>query len=483
MKSVLAAGCALLLLGGALRTGALVTHRPLLGYANNYDFVKISSTVGMWVDEPSADRFAGHASSPYAHYKFHQQKIKSIRYLSSELIFVYASMAVAEVGNLLSGRPRGSMDLRVIGCTKLALFLAVAMFLTTLFFRRSPWLGLASAAVYAVVICDPFVTLYFNTLYFDDSAVFFTWLSIGCALLLLREGQSLLLPLFTVSLFLAGLSKMQHPGLPLALVAGFAIALGPGRRGGKKVWLPLGAAVVSLVLGALNNQAQSMQGMQQAAATDTWFATVLPALSDPPGRLRAAGVPARCASYVGKTWYDPGMQPAPCPEIFKLGRARAVMYLLSEPKALWKVLAHAVALSRPRLEPYGQVESVSGASIESLPEAKLFTLTSWTSRMPVPEFCALVLLCLAAGFVCLVLLWMGKGKGGFAAAACVFLNAGFTATFVASLLGDGYIDLARHEHLGAVALLTLIGVLPFALLDAAGAFRRRLPTAAAATAR
>jgi hypothetical protein len=481
MRSALGAVCALLLLGGALRGVALVTHRPLLGYANNYDFIKISSTVGMWVDEPSADRFAGHASAPYAHYKFHQQKIKSIRYLSSELLLVYTSMAVAEVINLIRGAPRGAIDLRVIGCTKVALFLLAAVFLTVLFFRRSPWLGVASAAVYAVVICDPFVTLYFNTLYFDDSAVFFTWLSIGCALLLGREENRALLALFAVSLFLGGLSKMQHPGLPLALVAGFAIALGPGRRGGKKLWLPLAAAVLSLVLGAVNNQAQSMQGMQQAAATDTWFATVLPALSDPAGKLRAAGVPPRCASYVGKTWYDPGMQPAPCPEIFKLGRSRAVLYLVSEPKALWKVLVHAVALSRPRLEPYGQVENAAGASIESLNEAKLFTLTSWTSRMPVGQFCALVLACLAIGLVSMVLLF--RGKGGPAAAACVLLNAVFTATFVASLLGDGYIDLARHEHLGAVALLALLAVAPLALLEAAGAFSRRSPSAARATPR
>src|SRR4030088_117048 len=77
-----------LLLIGLCRMSQVTFHKPLLGYANNYDFIKISSTLGVWPDEPGVVPTAGHPSAPLSRYRCHG--IRELRYLSSELIFVYA---------------------------------------------------------------------------------------------------------------------------------------------------------------------------------------------------------------------------------------------------------------------------------------------------------------------------------------------------------------------------------------------------------
>lgn len=454
-----------------------MVHSPLLGYANNYDFIKISSTVGLWVLEPGVDPLAAHPDAPLSHYRFHGPKPERYRYLSSELLLIYPALVAADLLNVIRGAARGTIDLRMVGFIKMMLFLAAAIFLAVLFFRRSPWLGLSSAAIFALIVCDPFNTLYFNTLYFDDSALLFTWLAIGCAVLLLGEngGPRWLLPLYCLFLVLAGLSKMQHPGLPLAIVIAYAIALPVVRRRTAALWFPAAAAVLALILGAANNQANSMEAMQHAAATDLWFGTVLPALERPAAALRSLGLPERCDAYVGKTWYDSGMQPGPCPEIFRLGRLKAGWLLLKEPAALSKVLVKAALLSRPRLEPYGQIEGRSNAAIGSLEQWRFFTLTSWTREMPSAPFAALLVMALVTGALSMVLLLLGRAVP--ASGLCLLLNAVLASTFLASLLGDGYQDLPRHMHLGVSAFF-LLPAASIAVLVQLGR-RRRVPRAVA----
>ena len=86
---------ALLLTLGCARIFQVVLHSPMLGYANNFDFIKLSSTVGIWLDEPRVDPLAGHPSAPFSHYRSHGKHIKEFRYLSSEVFLVYPAVAAA----------------------------------------------------------------------------------------------------------------------------------------------------------------------------------------------------------------------------------------------------------------------------------------------------------------------------------------------------------------------------------------------------
>jgi len=449
---------AALLLIGLGRTAEVVFHKPLLGYANNWDFIKISSTLGVWADEQGVEPTAGHPTTPVSHYRTHGERFRELRYLSSELIFVSVAIVVADVLSFLRAYPRHALDLRTVGAVKTLFVLAVGGFLTLLFFQRAPHLGVLSAIIFAAVICDPFNTLYFNTLYFDDSAVMFGCLATGLALFLIATEQppGLLMGIFCVALVLAGLSKMQHAGLPLAIALGYGagrvrrLAGRENRRPGRALLLPLLTALLALGLGIVNNELPSMRGMVSAAAQDTWFGTVLPALKNPNAALTSLGVPERCAALVGKTSFSPEMQSTPCPEIFRLSRFQMVGLLLKEPSAMWRIAERAIPLTRPFIFFYGQVEGRSFGHIED-EGLRFASLGRWFGNVPTPFYVALFVLSLLGGLVSLVLLL--RGDTLYATALSVLLNAVITSTLLACLLGDGYADLCRHFHVAQSALM------------------------------
>src|SRR5215472_8102787 len=449
----------LLLLLGFGRLAQVALHVPLLGYANNYDFIKISSTVGLWVDEVGMDPYEGHPSAPFRHYLSHGIRHRESQYLSSELLFVYPAIAFADAQNFIHGSRVNAFDLRTLGVLKSLCFLAASIFISLLFYRRSAKLGVLSSLIFAVVICDPFNSLYFNTLYFDDSAVIFGYLAVGLGLYLVStERQSTILTVaFCVALLLLGLSKMQHPGLPLAITTAFCAARarrswkdGGGRAMMKACAPALAISLLALWLGVINNRAPSMRGMAAAAATDSWFGMTLPALNNVPATLRSLGLPERCEAFVGKNWYTPGMQPPPCPEIFRLHRFQMVWLLLKEPAALWRILKQAIPSTRPFVVFYGQVEGRNFGHIED-EGARFASLGKFFGELASPVYVLLFVTALVGGLLSLLLLMDGRSE--LCLSFSVFLNAVIVATLIVCLLGDGYADLARHFHIGQSALL------------------------------
>lgn len=464
---------AFVLLLGLARMTQVALHSPLLGYGNNWDFIKLSSTVGIWVDEPGVDRYAGHPSGPYSRYRSHGELSVDRRYLSSELLLVYPAIFVSDVLNRLRGVPRTHFDLRTLGAIKVIFFFIAGAFLSTLFFHRSAWLGLLSALIFAAVICDPINTLYFNTLYLDDSAVLFTYLAVGTALLLIsaRSPPPWLMAAFCIALVLAGWSKLQHPGLPLALVLGYVIAQGRWGADDRAVaWRlipPLVAALITLALASVYSRSRSLQGMAVASSTDVWFHMTLPSVRNPDAVLDSIGIPARCRAYIGKSWFHPGMDQLPCPEIFRLSRFQMVRTLLNEPPALGRILVHAVTISRPSVLDFGHVEGRSFVPAEA-EGLRFSSMARLVDHLPPAAYAAWVLVSLVGGSVSLIALLVARPVPG--ATFCLLLNAVFAATLLASLLGDGFVDFARHMYLGHNALL----ISPVAAMVVVAGLRRRV---------
>src|SRR5438477_13214772 len=104
-KRALGWATALVLLLGLARSAQVASHSPLLGYANNWDFIKVSSTAGIWVDEPGVDPLPGHPPAPYSHYRSHGSRAPERRYLSSELLLVHPAVAVSDAVNLVPWLP------------------------------------------------------------------------------------------------------------------------------------------------------------------------------------------------------------------------------------------------------------------------------------------------------------------------------------------------------------------------------------------
>jgi len=184
--------------------------------------------------------------------------------------------------------------------------------------------------------------------------------------------------------------------------------------------------------------------------TDSWFGMTLLALNKVPATLRSLGLPERCEAFVGKNWYTPGMQPPPCPEIFRLHRFQMVWLLLKEPAALWRILKQAIPSTRPFVVFYGQVEGRNFGHIED-EGARFASLGKFFGELASPVYVLLFVTALVGGLLSLLLLMDGRSE--LCLSFSVFLNAVIVATLIVCLLGDGYADLARHFHIGQSALL------------------------------
>src|SRR5579862_1724141 len=167
--------CLALLALGAVRMGWLVAHQPVLGYANQFDTGRTSACLGLWPDIPAPDRYAAHRAAPFARYVEGERRPDEC-YISSEIAFAALAMTawkLAAQQGLASGE---SMDLRFIGITKALALFVLALIFTVALSERQSWMVL-HALLFAVVLCDPTVTLWMNSLYTEFGAVFFAYLS------------------------------------------------------------------------------------------------------------------------------------------------------------------------------------------------------------------------------------------------------------------------------------------------------------------
>ena len=73
-----------------------------------------------------------------------------------------------------------AMDLRFVGSVKALALLALLALLFTRRARARPAWMIVHAAVFAIVLADPVVSLWMNTLYTEFSAVLFGYAAIGC---------------------------------------------------------------------------------------------------------------------------------------------------------------------------------------------------------------------------------------------------------------------------------------------------------------
>ena len=154
---------------GAWRIAVIVAASPMLGYANQFDMGRTSACFGLWPDLPEPARYEAHPQAPIARYVRGEQRPAEC-YRSSELAFVAAALAIA---------PRdGPVDLRIVGAVKGAVLILVALGLDAALKRRPAW-ALANAAVFAIVLADPMMTLWLNTLYTEFGALVGAYASIG----------------------------------------------------------------------------------------------------------------------------------------------------------------------------------------------------------------------------------------------------------------------------------------------------------------
>ena len=159
----------LLLVTGTVRIGWMAGHQPMLGYANQFDMGRTSACFGLWPNLPEPARYEAHREAPIAQYVEGQRRPEEC-YVSSELIFTGLAMAAWKLAADAGLAASTTMDLRHVGGVKAMALVLLALLFTCLLRDRPAWM-LTHAVVFALVLADPVVSLWLNTLYTEFAAV------------------------------------------------------------------------------------------------------------------------------------------------------------------------------------------------------------------------------------------------------------------------------------------------------------------------
>jgi hypothetical protein len=254
------------------------------------------------------------------------------------------------------------------------------------------------------------------------------------------------------------------------VIAG-ALALHTQRLRHASTWVALALLVAGAGAGLALPSRLSGEGgygwsLRMATATDTYFGAVLAHADDPAEGLRLLGLPERCAPYVGKTWYDPGMQPPPCPEVADVPRTRLVRLFLHEPEIVFRMVRRAVPLLQPFVvRSFGQVEGGHYQQADLRVATGLPSAATWIEALPRAVFTVLLALTLGGVLAAAIDLPLAHARGAAGGALllpALVLVAGTVEwySFASALLGDGYIGLGRHSLLGQLAFLVQLVAVP-----------------------
>ena len=447
----------LLLVTGAARIGWVAGHQPLLGYANQFDMGRTSACFGLWPNLPEPARYEANREAPIAQYVEGAHRAGEC-YVSSELLFAGIAMASWKLAADAGLASASTMDLRYVGAVKALALLLAALGFTWLLRGRPVWM-LLHAAVFALVLADPVVTLWLNTLYTEFSAVFFAYLAVMCLLMIVgnlpdRGGWYLG---FGAALLGLGMSRQQHTLLPayLALLAWPAIRQARPRL----VWAIGGIAVAVIVLQA----AIIVRPPTIAAANNVnvVLGTLLPAARDQDRALARLELPPDCAASIGATWYVTmgevlGLR---CPDIMTLPRLQVIKLLAAEPMIVVRALAKAAPLVQPAVLQYVGIEAGKAyGALQDLRSPFAASVGKAVERLPVAVWLGILLAALLA-FAVSAGAWLAttlrRGTPTPEAALVSALTGIFAYALLTSILGDGMVELPRHANLGHVALYAL----------------------------
>jgi hypothetical protein len=442
-----------LVLAGLLRAGLLVAHDPLIGYANQYDMIRTSACIGLYPDV--ADPTTSTPDAPIATYKSGGAR-SGLCYLSTEVMVNAAVIGIAR----LADKESRVIPLRWIGYAKLAL-LAVTALIVAFALHRTPGAALLHGLIFVAILADPVATLWLNSLYTEFGAIWgiYAMIAAACALAQTERGRYATWALLVIGIVALAFSREQFTLLVPALV----LAAAP--------WLWDRSAemtVASLLLALAACLASITVAPRPGVVThvnraDTYLGLVLPASARPQRALALLGLPERCETMIGASWYlqrGENLQQT-CPEVFNLSSLAFLRFLGEEPEVPARAVARGIPAMQSLSPGYlGTLEGKPRAKLRDLPWPGLSPLGAMADRMPGKVFVALVLAAIlaapAAGLAAIA--WARPSRGEPCVPLLLAMLLGGTALYgvLTTVFGDGLSEAARHFLPGALAMYSLL---------------------------
>ncbi len=443
---------------GVFRIFFVVLYSPVLGYANNFDMIRIQSCHQIWPSKSDVDAGARTYEEPLEDYKFKNIGLGNC-YPSSELFFTYLGEYLIKALQYISFLDDDNgFSVKNFGVLRGVFICLVSWFFLYYYaLRKNFVLVYFYALFFSLVIADPANTLYLNTFYTEFSALFFCYLSVSMCFLLCNTGdyRSFFIGIFAISLCGLGFSKPQHIALPVVIFIAFLV--GSYSRLMKIKFMVF--LILVLVLGvtafqAYFRQTNTMFSVNYANATDTFLWTVLPAATDANQAAKILGLPSSCIDHKGKNWYTPGIQEQhPCPEVLQVSRVRILWLSIHDPQFFLTVTRQGLAQLRPWL--LQDIGSIGDRNLGFANEL-VFSFSDWLNKIPQKIFNAIFLMPIVIMIFGLIMGLKNKTSRSCGFVVFSLLVVLSYVVFYSSLFGDGYADLAKHSHLYFSVLAGLV---------------------------
>ncbi len=438
--------------------GWVTLFEPVIGYANNSDFIRQSSCMGLWHNHFDVVKTSGYPLYP-----------------SPNLIYdadVQIEHCVFSVDNVFAHvvaflhKPGAVVDYWQYAGIKL-LFFAV-LFLLAFYLARDT--RLSAYLIFLLALSDWSLLAYINTMYAEFSVIAAMLLIfiLGTQWLTSAEKSDYkLLILLVFSLCWLGLSKLQWSVFASLLCIIFAVISLVRFQAWREVLVFLSLAVaLPLTFSAINVDHLGPQtGAFKANKTNTFLMAVLPAANDQYAALAHLELPEQCAVGIGYSWYSVELANGhPCPEVFTVNRSQLLSLFVSQPSTFLTPLLRSLSEIRPLYPEYlGVIDPNNKAAASKLNLAQGIAVSTWLMRLPEILFKGIVIvLMLINPLLWIVLLknlrrhsQLTKELRGLLFLACL---GGLTCCYavLSSVFGDGYIEMQKHAVLFLPGLLAVL---------------------------
>jgi hypothetical protein len=320
-----------------------------------------------------------------------------------------------------------------------------------------PSAALMHGIVVFALLCDPMVTLWYNTLYTEFTATWALYASISAiAALAITEKRAIPLTMVLVT----SLGALAFSREQFALFAPVMVLLSWPWLWQRSPHLTVAAFGVALVTSMIAFDLMPRPAdVKSANRADTYLGVVLPAARDKTRAMAALGLPEHCAPMVGGSWYlQRGETLAEvCPEVLKLSSVAFLKVGAVEPDALGRAVARALPLTQDFSPQYlGVLEGGKGVQLNELPWWLGSPLHAIVWRLPLRLYLAMVLSVVVATPLALLAAfgWARPSRTQHGTELLVAMLLGCVAiyAFATTVFGDGLSESARHFMTGSIAV-------------------------------